>query len=102
MKKQRDVRRRYMRLKAVFTWLMMATLSLMMLGLPMCASPLSGTVNITGEVAVYDNGPGLSVQNLDWLPVGGTTGVIGIGFSSTGDFSALGGTSGTALDLNSV
>lgn len=91
-----------MRLKVLYTGLMTAVLSLVVLSVPMHAAPLVGELNISGDVAVYNNGPGNTVQNLDWFPIAGGNGTFNVGFSSTGDFAALGGTSGTALDLNSV
>ncbi len=57
------------------------------------ATPISGTLNITGDVAV-------GATTIDWLPLGGGTGTFTVTPSSTGSFSGLAGDSGTVKDLD--
>ena len=57
------------------------------------AALISGVLNITGDARV---GP----DYIDFYPLGGPTGNFGIGATSTGDFNALAGTTGTILDLS--
>ncbi len=57
------------------------------------ATPISGTLNITGDVSV-------GATAIDWLPVGGGTGTLTVTASSTGSFAALAGDSGTTKDLD--
>jgi hypothetical protein len=52
-----------------------------------------GTLNITGEVRI-------DATHFDWLPGGGGDGVFLNGFSSTGTFAGLEGTTGLAKDLD--
>ncbi len=55
---------------------------------------INGELKITGSVIVDD-------ENIDWTPPGSGEGVFNIDpFVNTGFFTALGGTSGTMLDLN--
>jgi PEP-CTERM motif len=57
------------------------------------ASPISGTVNISGVVAV-------GATQIDFQPpVGPPNGTFTVG-TATGDFTALAGTTGSILDLN--
>ncbi len=57
------------------------------------AAIISGTLNITGDAQV-------GADYIDFYPLGGPTGNFGIGASSSGDFAALAGTTGTILDLS--
>jgi hypothetical protein len=57
------------------------------------ATPISGELNITGDVAV-------GATTIDWLPAGGGTGTFTVTASSTGTFSGLAGSSGTMTDLD--
>jgi hypothetical protein len=57
------------------------------------AVPVTGTLNLTGEVNI-------DATHFDWFPLAGGSGTFTIGFTSTGDFIALGGSSGVALDLD--
>lgn len=57
------------------------------------ATPISGELDITGDVAV-------GATTIDWLPVGGGTGTFTVTASSTGTFSGLAGSTGTAKDLD--
>ena len=59
------------------------------------AVPITGTLNIMGEVQI-------DATHFDWLPLGGGDGSFNIGSSSTGSFTGLGGTLGSAIDLDSA
>ncbi|MCE5310832.1 MAG: hypothetical protein LLG20_24590 [Acidobacteriales bacterium] len=65
----------------------------MFLAAPVAAGPISGVLNITGDVTVTGT-------TMDWSPLGGTSGIVVVG-TSTGSFLGLGGT-GVMLDLNSL
>ncbi len=59
------------------------------------ATPISGELNITGDVSV-------GATTIDWLPTGGGTGTFAVTQSSTGDFAGLAGQSGTMKDLDEL
>lgn len=66
---------------------------LAVLAVPSHATPITGVLDISGSVAV-------GATTIDWLPVGTGTGGFMIEPASSGFWSALAGTTGTAKDLD--
>lgn len=63
------------------------------IAVPSHATPITGVLDISGSVAV-------GATTIDWLPLGTGTGVFKVEPASSGFWSALAGTTGTAKDLD--
>jgi uncharacterized protein (TIGR03437 family) len=69
------------------------TLLILAAGALLPAAPISGTLDMTGSVAI-------GFTTIDWFPAGGGTGTFLVEPSSTGSFAPLAATAGSAADLN--
>lgn len=84
-----------MKFRSLMKFLGAATLLGLLAFVPQAAvaAPIFGTLNITGSVAV-------GATTIDWYPLGTGVGTFAVEPTSTGTFAPLGGTTGTAKDLD--